>query len=86
MIGTFIVLLFSNLWAIAFQYFPTGHLPAGVSSAISTAIGWLYVINPFVDVALLLSLFKVVLSFELAFLGVQFFFWVYAKIPIFGKR
>lgn len=86
MIATFIILLFANLWTVAFQVFPTGSLPVGVSSAITTTIGWIWVVNPVVDVPLVFSLFEIFLAVEAGILAVEFFFWVYSKIPIFGKK
>lgn len=85
MILTFILLLFANMWAFAFQFIPVSHIPTGVTSAITTTLGWVWVVNPIVDVNTLFALFKVWIGIEFAMLGIEFFVWAYSKIPIFGK-
>jgi len=86
MIATFILTLFTNFWAFAFQILPVGHLPAGVSSAITTTISWIWVVNPILDIPTVFDLFYLFLGIEITILGLEFFFWVYSKVPIFGKK
>lgn len=85
MIVTFILILFANLWEFAFQVFPTGHIPQGMLDAIDTTISWVWVANIVLDVNTLFTIVGLYFVFELSTLLIEFFFWVYSKIPIFGK-
>jgi len=86
MIFTFILLLFANMWAFAFQLIPTAHLPSGISSAVSTVLGWMWVANPVFDISTAFLLFKLYISIELGMWAIEFFVWIYSKIPIIGKK
>lgn len=86
MIITGLVLLFSNLWALAFQVFPSGTLPSGVTSALSTTISWIWVANIAIDVNTLLMLVGLFFTIELLIQAIELFFWVYSKIPVLGKK
>jgi len=86
MIATFVLILFANLWEFAFQLFPSGSLPEGVYTAITTAISWLWMTNIFLDINTLMTVLGLWIALELTIQLIEFFFWVYSKIPVFGKK
>lgn len=86
MIFTFILLLFASLWAVAIQVMPVGVLPAGVTSAIGTGISWMWVANPVIDIPTLLTILGLFFATEAIIQLAEFFFWVYSKVPVFGKK
>jgi len=86
MIASAILYAFSIIWSGLSSVLPTGVLPAGVTSAIETAISWIWVANPVIDVnAIFLSL-SLWFTVEVTLWTAKLFVWVYSKIPIFGKK
>jgi len=85
MITTFVLTLFGQLWAIGFGLLPQGQLPAAVSTSLTTVVSWLYVANPVLDIPTLLTLLGLFFLIETGIQAANFFFWVYSKIPVFGK-
>jgi len=85
MIISLILSLFGQLWEVAFSVLPTGSLPAAVGTSLKTVVGWLYVADPVIPIDTLLSLLTTFFVIEASIQAVQFFFWLYSKIPLIGK-
>lgn len=85
MITTFFLTLAGQLYALGVGLLPTGSLPPAVTTSLMTVVSWLNVADVVVDIDSLLYLLTLFFVIEAGIQAVQFFFWVYSKLPIIGK-
>jgi len=85
MIISFFLYALGAMWSRLYELMPTGTLPSGASSAVQSAISWVWVINPIFDVPALFYVFGVYFTVEAVLWTAEMFVWIYSKVPIFGK-
>lgn len=85
MITTFFLTLAGQLYALGVGLLPNGSLPSAVTTSLFTVVSWLNVADIVIDVDTLLALLTTFFVIEAGIQAVQFFFWVYSKIPFIGR-
>jgi len=63
---------------------PDASLPSGLTSAISTAGGYITAIDPYFPLSTVLTVFGLVLSVEAGIFTYKFIMWIIHKIPTMG--
>jgi len=82
MIGTFIMTIGGNLYLVLIGLLPSGSLPTGITTGLTTVISYMYKFNALLPIDTLFQVLTATLIFEGAFLLFDLMQWVLRKIPL----